>query len=107
MTQIKEIKKGSYGFTINLTAENDDGTTIDITGMTPWLVVGQLPGSTHYSGQCTLGTYPASGECYIVASSGMTDTAGIYKAVLEVNTAGQHVILNNYTFVIGDTIQGT
>ncbi len=106
MTEIIEIPKDSYGFTLSMIAKNSDGTRYDITGMTPWLIIGQIPGSTIYSGQCSLGTYPKSGECNIVVPSSMTSTSGVYRAELEVVQAGQRVELNRYTFVISDTLTG-
>ena len=107
MSEILEIPKGSCGFNLAMIAKYDDGTRINLVGKTPWLVVGNIAnGTTHYSGQCSLGTYPASGECEIVVDEAMTNTVGVYKAELEIISGTEKIEANRFTLSILPTMAG-
>ena len=107
MSEILEIPQGSRGFVLEMVAKYDNGEKINLVGKTPWLVVGNIAnGTTHYSGQCSLGTYPASGECEIVVDEAMTDTVGIYKAELEIISGTEKIEANRFTLSILPTMAG-
>ena len=107
MSEILELDKDSWGYTLDVVAKYDTGDRIDLTGKTPWLIVGNIAdGTTHYSGQCSLGTYPKSGECNITVASGMTDTVGVYKAELEIISGTEKIEANRFTLSILPTMAG-
>ena len=106
MSEIYEIPQGSKGFVLPIIAKYDNGDRIDLTGKTPWLIVGSIVDGTHYSGQCTLGTYPASGECEIVIDEAMTNTVDVYKAELEIISGTEKIEANRFTLSILPTMSG-
>lgn len=82
------IKKGEYNFRIDFVAKDSAGNYIDLTSSTPWFYIGKYSADTPiYSGQCTLGTYPKSGQCYINLPSSATTTVGAYHGELVIKYA--------------------
>ena len=97
------FKKGENNFRINFVAKDSDGNYIDLTGSTPWFYIGKHSSSTPiYSGQCTLGAYPKSGQCYIMLPSSATNTVGVFHGELVINysTLSQKIIAQELTVVV-------
>ena len=107
MAEILELEQNGFGYRLDFICTYSDDSRVDLTGMNPWIIMGDIvAGTTHYSGQCTLGTYPVSGECYITVPTGMTDTVGLYKCEIEVMAAGQRIDVNRFTLSIVPTLTG-
>ena len=98
-----ELKQDTYGFRVSFVAKDSDGNYIDLTNSTPWFYIGKQTSSIpFYSGQCTLGTYPKSGECYIDLPSSATSTPGVYHGELDIEypSPAQNIIAQELTVII-------
>ena len=79
------IKQGEYNFRISFVAKDNNGNYIDRTNSTPWFYMGKYTDAKPiYSGQCTLGTSPKSGQCYIDIPATATTTPGVYHGELDI-----------------------
>ena len=97
------FKEGENNFRLPLTAKDTAGNYIDLTNSTPWFYIGKYTSSNPiYSGQCTLGTYPKSGECYINIPSSATQNVGVYHGELVINysSPSEKIIAQELTVII-------
>lgn len=72
------IIQGDYGFDLNFTITDSDGSALDLTNATITFKMA-LPRAvtSKVSGACTI-DIAASGTCHYTLASGDTDTVGIY-----------------------------
>ena len=97
------IKQNEHNFRINFIAKDTSGDYLDLRDSTPWFYIGKYTDNTPiYSGQCTLGTYPQSGQCYITLPSSATQTPGAYHGELHVmySSPSQEIIAQELSVII-------
>ena len=79
------LTEGDVGVSIDFTIQDRDGDAIDITGITvTFKMAKERATSNKVSSACTL-TTPTSGQCTYTFAAADLDTAGNYRAELELN----------------------
>lgn len=87
------IRKGDYGHNLNFTVTESDGTTaVDLTDATIVFKMARHRATTNkIESDCTI-TVAADGTCYYTLVLGDTDTAGVYRAELQLTWATPKVL---------------
>lgn len=94
------VKQGDYGFYIQMTALNVDGTPVDLTGKTVYFVLETISGQI-WSGQCSV-TNPTSGQCQFLIPKSIWNTisVGSYHSYLSIIDATGVITANEASFYV-------
>lgn len=95
------VSKGNYGFYINFTIQNDDGSVFVLTGYTVTIKVWkdiQFP-ALLFSGTC-LPVDPLAGTCRYQVANGDLSESGLFKLELELTKTGVELSTRSYDLSI-------
>lgn len=98
------VPKGDFGYNLNFTVKDDDGTVFVLTAytitMSVWAV--DMPETIVVTGACVIDV-AASGTCHYVVVSGDFATAGEYLVTLRLTKTDKRETTRQYTLTVEDT----
>ena len=99
------VAKGDFGFYLNFTVQNSDGTAFNLTGYVVTINVWQdVPRpAALFTGNCPH-VVAASGTCRYLVVTGDFPTKGAYRLELELTQAGVNISTRPYDLNVTESI---
>lgn len=97
------VSKGDYGFYLNFTILDSDGSAFDLTDYTITLKVWDATPSLIVSGACDI-VVAGSGTCKYLIQDGDFDTVGHYGMELELTKTGVKLSTRKYDLEIKSSL---